>query len=708
MALSIKNQVLIRTYAVTGGLVLMAMFIFIKAVTLSVVEGKKWREQGANQYIKKQPLPGERGNILAADGSLLATSLPIYEIAMDCASATIAEDKFKAGIDSLGWYLATYVDNQYTAGAWSKFIFDMRYTYKSHYVVIKKDAPYDLVQFMRTFPIFREGQFKGGFIEKRGSRREHPFKMLAQRTLGYARTDIKLGIEGAFDRILSSGDDSVLMQKVGKDVWLPVVDLAAIEPKNGDDVLTTLDVNIQDITQTALIRSLDYHQAEFGTAIVMEVKTGKIKAISNVGKGMDGKWWETFNYGIGYASEPGSIFKLASIMAMMEDDAIRLTDTININRGIMQFYDRTMVDHERTDVVYTTVQKAFALSSNVGMARLTDSIYHDKPEAYLKHLRDFNLANIANIEIEGEAPPKIKDSKSPTWSGVSLPWMSIGYELNITPLQMLTFYNAVANDGVLMKPYIVSEIQHYGETIQQFKPVIVKKRIAKKETIDQAKVLLESVVSFGTASALKTDKYRFAGKTGTAQLDYEKTSANKKTTVGGYQASFVGYFPAENPIFSCIVVISKPKANGYYGGLVAGPVFREIADRCVASNVQLAETVNAKGKPMLPVAQMPDDVGYQRDVQKVLTHLGLKNMPPNVDGDWTFLRARNDTVFTIARQMGAKTVIPSVVGMGLKDAVYVLENRGLRVRFSGYGKVVSQSIASGVKAMGQEIYIKLE
>ena len=706
--LNIKDEVLQRVYMVTFVMVAVALTVYFKAVKLVTTEGKYWRQQAITKNVAFKQVLGERGNILSEDGSLLATSLPYFDLYLDCTIPT--EVDYTTNLDSLAWCMSYYVDNQYTPAAYKQFLWDQRMLYKNKYLPIKKGATYAETELIKSFPLLRMGRFKGGLIALKGSRREHPYKILAQRTLGYIREGAKpIGIEGSFDKVLSGNAGKQLMQRVGNDVWIPVNDLSEIEPKNGDDVVTTLDVNVQDVAQQALIRSLEYHQADHGCAIVMEVKTGKIKALANIGKTKEG-WWETYNYGVGSAIEPGSTFKLASIMSLLEDGYVKLSDTVNIEGGKTKFYDEELVDAERTNITLTTVKKAFALSSNVGMAKITNEHYADKPAAFVKHLKDFNLNIPTGIEIEGEAPPYIKDptKKEDKWSGTTVPWMAIGYELQITPLQLLTFYNAVANNGVMMKPYLISEYQRYGETVKKFQPTVIKKKIASDATIEQAHELLEAVVEYGTASKLKTDQYKFAGKTGTAQLDYEKLKDDKGAEIGGYQASFVGYFPADNPVYSCIVVISYPKVNGFYGGTVAGPVFREIADKCFASNIQLSEPINAKGKPVLTANLLPGDVGYKGDLMKAMQSVGLKYQEHTKDDVWTFLKAKGDTLHIIPRQMMKKDMIPSVVGMGLKDALFVLENRGLRVNVSGFGKVVAQSINPGTQTNGQSIYIKLE
>jgi cell division protein FtsI (penicillin-binding protein 3) len=707
MAFKIKDEVLARAYVVTAIMLIVAAAIVARGVYLITVKRDELLKQGEVQLRWKEEL-GERGNIMSEQGDLLATSLPMFDVSMDMFADGINESSFRDNVDSLGIYLSYYVDSSATPQQWVQFLIAHRKN-KSRHVPIKRNVTIEELERIKKFPFFNLGRFRSGLKYERKSARIHPLERLAQRTLGYvsSETNVKLGIEGRFDKYLSGDRNKILMRSAGGDVFIPVEDLADIEPRNGADVVTTLDIHTQEIADAALVKALQLHQADHGCAIVMEVKTGKIKAIANIGRTRDSSWWETFNYAVGAAVEPGSTFKTASMMALLEENAVRLHDTVTINGGIAQFYDQTMEDHERTPLNKVTVQAAFAHSSNVGIALMTNNYFSTKKDKYFKYLEDFFLTLPTGVEIDGEVPPKIKNPADGNWSGTTLPWMSIGYELQITPLQLLTFYNSIANDGVMMKPYLVKELQRYGETIEKYRPTIVRKRIAKPETIEQMKLLLESVVEGGTAAHLRSKSYRFAGKTGTAQLDYE--NKNNKTKVGGYQASFVGYFPAENPVYSCIVVISKPKVGSYYGGAVAGPVFREIADKLMSSDLQLAEPINAKGKPVLKAGQMPDDVGYKSDLVHTLKHLGINIENRSDDKDrWTFLRGSNDTLRLYSRQMLKSDATPSVVGMGLRDALYILENRGMKVRFSGCGKVVSQSLPSGSPAKGKEIFIKLE
>lgn len=706
--MNIKNEILIRVYIVMVIILVVAILIFAKAVQISVLEGEYWRSKGDSLYVKPIAVQAERGNILAEDGSLLATSLPFFEIRFDPNSTAMAEDDFANNLDSLAFCLATYVDNTYTVGGYYQYLLEQREAGKRN-VLIKRKASYSEMQMIKKFPLFRKGRYRGGLIVQRRSERKRPFGILAHRTIGYVREGAKpVGLEGSFNKILAGKEGKQMMQRAG-DAWIPINDLTEIEPVVGDDVVTTIDINLQDITEQALIRAIQYHQAKNGTAVLMEVHTGAIKAIANIDRTPDG-YWESYNHAVGSAVEPGSTYKLAAIMALLEDGHVRLNDSIDIEKGEAQFYEEVMVDASRESFNSDTIsiQRAFEISSNVGLAKLVDKHYNQnrKAEKYIERLQSFNLHIPTGIEIKGEATPYLKEAynEEEDWSGITLPWMSIGYELTITPLQLLSFYNAIANDGVMMKPYLTSSIERFGETVQTFKPTVIKRRIASAETIRQAQFLLESVVKNGTAQPLYTDRYRFAGKTGTAQINYRKFDRRRSNIK--HRASFVGYFPADNPVYSCIVMISEPTQNGIYGGEVAGPVFREIADKCMATRTELYRPLNTSPAPQLVNRRLPDaQLGHAGDYRQLLETLDLPHLGP-ADLDWTYIEAVADTLRLYSRNFPEEQV-PNVVGMGLRDALYLLENRGLKVVVSGAGKVVLQSLRSGTPIRGQTIKLTL-
>jgi cell division protein FtsI (penicillin-binding protein 3) len=460
-----------------------------------------------------------------------------------------------------------------------------------------------------------------------------------------------------------------------------------IEPVNGADILTTIDINIQDVAEEALLRQLEFNQADHGCAILMEVKTGEIRAIANLGRTKEGKYEELYNYAIGESSEPGSTFKLFSLLAAFEDGKVALNDLVDVTGGITKFGNRTMKDSHLGDGVMT-VQQAFEKSSNVGVSKIIYKAYASDPQAFVDRLHSFSVNKRVGLEIKGEGRPQILGTKDGLWSNSSLPWMSIGYEVALTPLQILTFYNAVANDGVMVKPHFVREVRKAGIPVKTFETEIINKQIASKEAIDMAQTMLEAVVDHGTGSVLKNPIYKVAGKTGTAQVAQNKGGYNKTN----YKGSFVGYFPADNPKYSCIVVINNPTKGGYYGGAISAPVFREIADRIYATDPEVGinwtdTTHTIRTNPLL--------AGNSRDIYFLSQWLGY---PMHLRNTGEYLtQIADSTGVSYASVAFDDETIPSVIGMGLRDAVYMLEKRGIKVQFSGVGLVKEQSLPAGSK-----------
>lgn len=700
-----KNEVLIRVYIVVFAIVLVAIAIFTKAVRVSLLEGKYWREKIENQYFQVRKVEAGRGNILSSSGELLATSLPFFELAFDPNSSGMTDEDFELNIDSLSYYLSTYVDNTFTQEGMRDFLIAMRKE-KKQYVPIKKNASYEEYEMISRFPLFRLGQFKGGFIAIPKFRRDNPYGMLASRTLGYNRTDSKLiGLEGYFDDHLAGDQGEQLMRRLTKDMWIPVNNFSKIDPVGGQDIMTTLDIDIQDVAEGSLLKAVRDNDADYGVAIVMDVKTGAIRAIANLGKTKRGNIWETFNHAVGSSTEPGSTFKLASIMALLEDDKIDLEDSVDLEKGRTQFFDQEMLDASNHGLDSTSIRKAFEISSNVGIAKLVQEHYGAEEEAdkFIERLKQFNLDHRTGVEINGEVDPYIKEaySNEDNWSGISLPWMAHGYEMKMTPLQMLSFYNAVANDGKQMKPYLVSERQEYGVTIERYPPTVVKKQLASSSTIKEAQSLLLGVVEEGTAKKLKSERYKFAGKTGTAQINYKRS--NGKTKVGGYQSSFVGYFPAEDPVYSCIVVVYKPRKGRYYGSDVALPVFRSIADKVYALKPEL---FNSYAYDRMEKKAPTGYVGHKEDFMALLDDMDI-DFEKSSDLDFSVLALDTLEQLQLKGRRTKLEKVPNVVGMGLRDAVFVLESLGLNVEVSGSGKVVNQSIRPGTMLRGQTVALRL-
>ena len=691
--MDIKNEILWRIYTVMFILIAVAMVIFGKAVYIQTIQGEKYLSLADSLYIDYRPVVADRGNILAEDGSLLATSLPYFNIYMDPLAQGLSEKIFNNNIDSLAKSLATLKGAKYTYGGYKNLIETAR-KQKNRYLSIARNMTFQQVQEMEKFPIFDRGANGGGFIKKRSSKRQRPFRMLAHRTIGYVRDNAKpVGLEGAFDDVLRGDHGFQFMQRIPPgDVWIPLSDVSKIDPKDGHDIVTTIDVNIQDVAGNALLRALQKHDANHGCAVVMEVKTGAIRAIANIGKTKDGKYWENYNYAVGESTEPGSTFKLAAMMALLEDGYVTLQDTISLESGRTMFYEEEMEDASFHNLDSATVRTAFEISSNVGIAKMVHEHYNlpKRGKQFIERLQQLHLDQKTGIEIEGEGSPYIKEAYSESWSGTTLPWMSTGYEIQMTPLQVLTFYNAVANNGIMMRPYLVSKLQDYGKTYEEFTPIVIDKKIASYETIKQVQSLLKGVVKRGTAKSIAPPNYTIAGKTGTAQINYRKIKPQGKKK---YQASFVGYFPADNPEYTCIVVINDPKQGGFYGSEVAAPVFREIADKCYASKIDLHLPSNDNEKIVYAHRTLPDfNIGYKEDFKSVLPFFEMEQNDLTSNAAWLVVQADTTKLTLQPRKSFERGIVPNVIGMKLRDAIYQLEKVGLKVKVSGVGTVSNQSI----------------
>lgn len=687
--------------------VLFAMVIAFKIVKINVVEGDKWRAK-AEQNLKWVPVKATRGDIYTEEGKLLSTSTTFFDIYMDL--LTPSEENFKKNIDSLAYSLSVYSNVKRSSSQWKQVLTSERQAGKSwnkpgaRYFTIAKNLDFFQLQKFKQFPLFRLGQYGGGFIVKNKTDRTKPYGSLAERTIGEDRENAeKIGIEGYFDKQLAGVTEQKLMKQIGPGIWVPVYDPMEYAPRKGANLITTIDIGIQDIVHEELLSAVQKHKAAAGTAIVMEVETGKIRAISNLKLNANGHYAELYNYGIGERSEPGSTFKLASALALMEAGYVNLDTEVDLEGGSKKFYNLTMRDSESHGLRNVDFRTAFAKSSNVGMGKLSDRYFNQSNETRMQFvglLKQFGLDEVTGVEIVGEKTPFIKDANDKDWYGTTIPWMAHGYELELTPLQVLNLYNTVANNGKMMKPFLVSEIYDEDGNKMQFDPKMVKKQIASEKTIAMAQELLKEVVKTGTGKSLQSDFFDFAGKTGTAVFDYSVKDGQRK-----YNASFAGYFPADHPKYSCIVVIYEPKESGFYGGAVAGPVFKEIAEQCYATKKELIAPFNTKDEIKLASFQKPNySRGFKDDLEEVLDFVGLeyeKSTSP-----WVVI-APGDTALKFETTKINKSIVPNVEGMGLRDATFILENLGMKVKSSGYGKVIAQSLRPGSKVESQTIEIKL-
>jgi len=698
--MSIKRDIIWRVGVIYLMVLLFAFVIIGRVLYLQVFEAEKWKSKSNKVSLKDITIEPNRGDIYAADGRLLATSVPYYEIRMDLNETVIKDEIFENKVDSLSRCLANLFKDK-SAERYKKELIRERLN-GNRYFLIKRKVTYTELKKLRKFPIFRLGRYKGGLIVAQDNKRILPHNNLAARTIGYTSQDFYVGLEGAYNHYLKGVVGVKLMQKLSGGVWMPIDDRNAVEPKDGKDLLTTIDVNLQDVAEQALLRQLEKGKARHGTAVLMEVQTGEIKAIANLQRNSEGTYAETYNFAVGESTEPGSTFKLASLIAAFEDKHIDLYDTIHTGKGVAKYYDEKLLDTKGYGTI--TVKQIFELSSNVGVSKIITKYYRKKEKQFIERLYSMDLNERLGVEIRGEGKPYIKYPTDPSWSGISLPWMSIGYEVQLTPLQILSFYNAIANNGKMVKPKFVKGIMDHGKIIRLFKTEIINPSICSKQTIVKAKLMLEGVVENGTARNLKNHNYKIAGKTGTAQIANKKYGYNHDKGVS-YQASFVGYFPADNPKYSCIVVVNSPSRNVYYGNLVAGPVFKEIADKVYATNIELNTDKNEEHKIELQIPYSKNS--HKTELEKVLTdlHIPFKNI--DVASDWVVTFRRDDHI-EINNRFIKDGIIPNIIGMGAKDAVFILENSGLKVVLKGRGIVQKQSIEPGsLIRQGETIYIEL-
>lgn len=691
-----------RVNMVYLALVGFALAIAVKLFTIQIAEGDKWLAKAETVSTTYRTVQPDRGHIYSEDGRLLATSVPEYDVRMDMRASGLTDELFNTHIDALSERLSALFGDR-TPAEYRRDLIDARHR-KERFHLIKRRADHTQVQELRTFPLFRLGRYKGGLVTEKRTVRVHPFGRLASRSVGYVlRDSTTLGLEGGYDNWLKGVTGRRLERRLTGGVWMPVDDGDGVDPVPGSDIHTTIDINLQDVADAALERQLMKHGAQYGTVVVMEVATGYIKAISNLTRRNDSTYVEDLNYAVSHATEPGSTFKLASVMVGLEDGLIKHTDMVDTRNGEVRFHDQVMRDSHEGGHGRITVQRAFELSSNTGISLAVHKAYHKDPTRFVEGLKRLGLHLMTGVMIPGEATPVLRGPGEKGWSGISLPWMSIGYETALTPLQILTFYNAVANNGRMMRPQFVDRISRNGKVVQRMEPQVMQPAICSQATLDIVHGMLQGVVDSGTAVNLKGAHFAIAGKTGTAQIAKNGSYRNDRS----YQASFAGYFPADAPRYSCIVVVNGPTMSGYYGNVVAGPIFKEIADKIYSNRLELQqETQLARADgPSTPVSLS----GHAGDLRIALEQLHVP-MRQDGDGEWVTTLAGDTAVVLKTRGIPADAMdrIPNVLGMGLRDALFILENRGLRVKVVGNGMVKRQSLTPGSKLLqGSTIMIEL-
>ncbi|MBS1773513.1 MAG: transpeptidase family protein [Bacteroidetes bacterium] len=694
---TVKKDIRFRVYIAFSGICLLAIAIILKAAMIQIKEGPELRSLAKDMHTRTTILPAERGNIYTEQGQLLCSTIPQFDVHIDF--SVIKPDTFNRYVDTLAECMSGLFAD--ASAAQYKKALTLAYNEKSRYWLLKKNLPYYQYQALRSFPIFSKGKRVGGFIEDPKIKRINPYGMLAYRTIGLWRENSQIiGLERTYDSVLIGDAGSRVEQKETGGVWMPV-EGSEVDAQNGKDVVTTLDISIQDVAEHALMSVLQQYECLYGTCIVMEVQTGKIKALVNLGRQKDGSYWEDLNYAM-MPTEPGSTFKLVTLLSLFNDKYVNVNSKVDCQGGVWNINGRTLHDsHAGLGVL--SIRDAFAHSSNVGMAKLAYQYYSSNPQKYVDHLYALHLNDRTHIDLSGERPPVVKSPKNTSWSATSLPWMAYGYEIQITPLHTCMVYNAVANGGRMMRPYLVSEIREYGKTIKKIEPKAVVESVGDTSVINQLQTCMKEVVLTGTAKHIKSPFYGIAGKTGTAQV----ADKGIKYTDGVYQGSFVGYFPTDKPKYTIAVVVrTKPHSSAYYGGTIAAPVFRMIADKVFSESKgwdgpldSLARVNKNYGIPAQIASAKSYDLLFRKLHKNVEVGAGNQLMKLNADS------SKNIMLKPAAIYAG---IVPDVSGLGLKDAVYMLEKEGMKVTVRGRGKVQMQSVAPGTKIFkGQSILLQL-
>lgn len=707
--MEIKNDILWRVYLCFIGIVLLGVMVLGRAFYIQQVQGSYWKGMGDSLQLKYLPIDAERGSIYSEDGNMLSTSIPVFDVYVDFAADGLREKqgkRFKENIDSLSMSLANLFKDK-TAAEYKKQL-QLAYKNKDRYYSLKKKISFDEYRQLRNFPLVRQGRNKSGFIVDSRDKRINPYVLLANRTIGLSRQDSKknVGLELTYDSLLRGTTGQRLMRYAAGS-YMPVMG-AELDPVNGKDIITTLDTYIQDVAENALMKMLDSNNSLHGTAIVMETATGKIKAIANLGKQPDGSYIEDLNYGIGKATEPGSVFKLATLLSLLEDKHVTINSQVDCEGGIISFYGLRIKD-SHLGAREISVKEAFLRSSNVAFAKLANQYYGAEPRKFTDHLAHFRLNKMTGIDIVATSgKPTIKTPANRSWSKTTIPYMAHGYEELVTPLHMLMLYNAVANNGKMMRPYLVNAIRDYGVDIKTFEPEVLEDRICSDETLAQAKECLRAVVDslHGTGHKILFDSlYSISGKTGTAVTALDNKGYNKGAKI--YQASFIGYFPSEKPKYSIAVVIQNTReSRKIYGADVSGVVFKEIADKIYGRFIGTTSFSKINGID----SSLYNSQGMKNDLRSIFSFMNISYRDSANGGYWRTAQMQNKSaamsipVYAVQQNK----IMPNVVGMGLKDAIYLLENKGLAVEVKGRGKVIDQSLTAGLAFnKGQKVQLLL-
>jgi cell division protein FtsI (penicillin-binding protein 3) len=671
--------------------------IIIKAAMIQIKEGPKLRALSKEMHTRFDTLLAERGNIYTENGVLLSSSIPEFEVHIDF--SVIDSALFAQNIDSLSRCVARLFKDKPAEIYKEEFV--NAYNLETKYYPLGKKLKYYQYEALRAFPIFNKGKGYGGFIEDTKEKRVTPYNMLAYRTIGVFRDSNVSGLEATYNKELVGENGRRVVQKSTGNVWVPI-EGSEVDPINGHDIVTTLDINVQDVAEHALMSILQKYECQYGTCIVMEVKTGKIRTLVNLGRQPDGSYWEDFNYAM-IPTEPGSTFKLATLLSLLNDKLINVDQMVDAHGGAIKFGNRTMKD-SHLGLGVMPIWKAYAESSNAALAWLGYTYYKDNPSKYIQHLKDFHLDRPTGIDLLGERRTHIIQPGTSEWSNTTLPWMATGYGVLVSPLHTCMLYNSIANDGKMMKPYLVSAIKEYGREVKKFEPTVLT-TVGDSSTIAQLHKCTRAVVTEGTAKGIESPYYTMAGKTGTAQV----CDKGIRYSDGVYQGSFVGFLPAEQPKYTiCVVIRTKAHSAAYYGGAIAAPVFRMVADKIFSENMGAWEgPLDSLAK--LGTNKIPAVAATASSYQVLLNAIGKHtDLPAENTNALLQLSTDSSKQLTVAPKKIFRNIMPDVTGMSLKDAVYLLEVSGVHVQVQGRGKVKVQSVTPGtVISKGQNIILQL-
>lgn len=689
--MEIRRDILWRVYLSYIGIAVLGLLVLGRVFYIQRFQGSYWRSMSDSLHQRIQEITPERGTIYSEDGEMLSTSLPVFDIYMDFGADGLREKngkRFRENIDSFSLKLSAYFGDK-SRQAYAEEL-KSAYAAGKRYYLLRRKMSFEDYKAFREFPLVKLGRNKSGVIAEVNSMRLMPYGLMANRTIGLARENAdNVGLERTYDSLLKGQTGKRLIRFIAGGAAIPV-DGYEIEPENGKDVITTIDVNIQDIAETALMKKMVESESQYGTCIVMETKTGKIKAIANLGRQHDGTYWEDYNYAL-RTSEPGSTIKLATLLSTLSEGTVKENDLVEVGSAgyAMVGNIRNVNDAERSPKPVLTVMECFAHSSNVGMGKLAFKTFSSDPQKFKGYLHKYHLDQRTGIDLVGEEKPRMAEVSKKRYGLHAMITMSFGYAIEVSPLQTLSLYNAIANNGKMMKPYLVNRVMYNGMAVKKISPVTLEEQLCSERVLQTARKSMEMVITEGTGKyAFKDMPFPVAGKTGTAHV----ADGRIKYSDGVYQASFVGYFPANDPQYSCIVVVrTRPHAAQHYGGQIAAPVFREVATKLYAAYVK-------KGNEM-KISPQKDSTAYfyagnSDDIKEVFGTLKV-NYTDSVQNDaWSAVWPENYQPVVRGKTV-SPDIIPDLRGLGLKDALYLMEKAGVRVRVNGKGKVMMQSIAAG-------------